>query len=187
MSSASVGSSSANQLLKKGQLLLKQSLQNKRTFNGEINNVNRQSEGKDKLSATQQQNKDVNEKVDLMKKYSFLNRDKSYLNRISNILSKNFTGSHAQHLSIGNAGGDFSGSVMPVSSIKSRPRTNNMIFSTLDNTSDNSVSKTNNSNRVSIINKKQNKILKYIILLNSRSKQKIDQNQILQLLLHLQL
>jgi hypothetical protein len=129
-------SNSCNQLLKKGQLLLKQSLlnkseQNKRTFNGEINNVIRtETSEKTTATATQQQKKDSVEKTDLMKKFSFLNRDKSYLSRLSTYVNKNFAG-HNQHLSIGNAGGDFTSFVKPVSCIK--PRTNNMVFSTLHN------------------------------------------------------
>jgi len=122
-------------LLKKGQLLLKQSLlnkseQNKRTLHGEINNVIRTDTSEKNATTTQQQKKESVEKTDLMKKFSFLNRDKSYLSRLSTYVNKNFAG-HSQHLSIGNAGGDFTGTVKPVSCIK--PRTNNMVFSTLHN------------------------------------------------------
>lgn len=132
MSTLSTISSSNNQILKKGQQLLKQSLlnkseQNKRTLNGEINNVNRPiTIQPDKTQPESKQE----EKVDLFKKFSFLNRDKSYLNRLSNYVNKNFTGNQGQHMSIGNAGGDFTGIVKPMNN---KSRANNMIFSTVDN------------------------------------------------------
>ena len=55
-------------------------------------------------------------------------------------MNKNFAG-HNQHLSIGNAGGDFTGFVKPASCIK--PRTNNMVFTTLHN-SDETTKSVNN-------------------------------------------
>lgn len=127
MSSTSQSSTSQNQILKKGQQLLKQTLlnrtdQNKRTLTGENNPISR---AETEMKPTQQLQKSQAEKQDLLKKFSFLNRDKSYLSRLSNYVNKNFSG--AQHMmSSGTAGVDY---VAPIKPIKKT----NMVFTTLNN------------------------------------------------------
>ena len=134
MSSTSQNSTSQNQILKKGQHLLKLSLmnrtdQNKRTLNGDLNQITR---AESELKTTQQ--KTQGEKQDLLKKFSFLNRDKSYLSRLSSYVNKNFSG--VQHH--GTAGVDYVAPIKPIINKKS-----NMVFTTLNNPTNSDDTKVN--------------------------------------------
>jgi hypothetical protein len=134
-------SNSSNQLLKRGQELLRKNLltktmQMKRTSNDEITSFGSTTSRLGAMSVTlsststttkssitiqsiESSKKQPDDSVDIMNKFSFLNRDKSYLSRLSNYVNKNLA-----HAGTGNA--------------KAGGRSNNMIFTSV-NSNDNEV------------------------------------------------
>lgn len=117
-------SSQTNQLIKKGQLLLKQKQPSETTSNA-----------------------NKSETLDHLKKFSFLNRDKTYLNRLSNYVNKNIYGA-----------GSSSGS-------KSN-RNNMMVFSSIDINTETNTSVDNKDDLKKVIHSTTSTTIKSIKVTN---------------------
>ncbi len=147
-----------NQLLKKGQELLK-TTQIKRTFEGSFTNNAKLDDDLQPLAQIGSENRALTVKTSdsfvkkavtsdaspstLLQKFSFLNRDKTYINRVSNYINKNMVNNELMS-----------------GSLKGTTRSSNMVFSSLDLNNENS-SMSNNASDSNNENKKKVEVIRF--------------------------